>query len=70
MDAGRMEQRGDLQEGTAVFLFGRRVHDDSRRLIGQPDPEVAPETGVGRGGFDREIAIGELRCEELLDPVP
>ncbi|EXI76763.1 MAG: hypothetical protein AW07_00162 [Candidatus Accumulibacter sp. SK-11] len=45
--SGAPEERRNLQERAAVFLFGRRVHDDPGARVRQGEPEIAPEAGIG-----------------------
>ncbi|MCY1423169.1 hypothetical protein D9M71_388760 [compost metagenome] len=49
MHPGLGQQSGDLDEGPAVFLRRRRVHDDQRALARLP-AEITAETGVAAGG--------------------
>jgi hypothetical protein len=65
----RWNSAGDPDEGAAVFLVGRRVHDDPRAAIRQRDAKVTPKAGVGRGRFDVHRLVGELWCEKISDPV-
>jgi hypothetical protein len=75
VDAGALEQAGDVDEGRHVFALGRGVHRDQGRpqpglQLGQHvEPEVAPEAGVARGraaraGVDQSERVepaGQLR---------
>ena len=49
---GRVHQLGNLDKGSAVFLFGRCIHDDTA-AVREIDAEVTPKTGVGGGNADR-----------------
>jgi hypothetical protein len=60
--AGVEHEARDAHEGTDVLVLGWRVHDDPgvgtvRRA------EVATETGVGGGGFERGCAVGQRGAE-------
>ena len=48
---GRAQQAGDLHEGAAVLVAGRRVHDDQAAAgaVGRIDAEIAAEARVGAG---------------------
>ncbi|MNS99551.1 hypothetical protein D3C72_1339570 [compost metagenome] len=52
VQAGVGQQLAHVQEGTAVFVGGGRVHDNQGALAGV-QPEVAAETGVGGGRAQR-----------------
>ena len=61
MDTRLMEEGGDLDERTAVFALGRRVHRDIARAVGERGAKVAPEARVL--GCRSE---GEGRAAQLL----
>ena len=50
----------------AVFLFGRRVHEDQRG-IRQGDSEVAPEARVGGRGRDAIDRRARQACDPSLE---
>jgi hypothetical protein len=64
-----LKKRRNVDEGPAVFLVGRGVHDDPGRFVRQVDTKITPKAGIGRGGFDADLLVSELRPKHLLDPV-
>jgi hypothetical protein len=69
-EPGLGQQAGDMDEGPAVFLVGRGVHQDARAAVRLAQAEIAAETGVrrGRGDLDRLIgkATGDPVCNKLI----
>ena len=58
-ETGLGQQAGDMDEGLAVLLFRRRVHQDARAAVRPGQPEIAAETGIGRGRRDADGLIGK-----------
>jgi len=57
MHAGRAQQSGDVHERPAIFLAGRRIHDDVGAAIGQGGAKVA-----------RKLASTEAGAREKRSP--
>ncbi len=65
MHADLLQHGGNAQVGPDVFLAGRRIHDDQRRLSRARHAEITAETGVGGGRRDAVLAHAEVPFEPL-----